>query len=301
MSVTVPADRHFRRAASRPARHARTKTRWWIRATRAALVLGLLATGGYQGALAAKHSPVFAVRAVVLEGNARLSSGEADALLTGLRGENLLTANLEQWRERLRASSWVADAELRRRLPDTVVVRVNERQPIGIARLHDELYLVDSAGGVIDEFGPRYADCDLPIIDGLLVPGERGFHVDDTRGKLVADMMADVRRRPDVARRISQVDVADALDLRVILDGDPTVLRLGDTRFLERIWSYIGLQASLRQRVPDISYVDLRFDDRVYVGPATMMARNSQPAGGGPAAPRAGTSTGTEPAQARRP
>ena len=39
-------------------------------------------------------------------------------------------------------------------------------------------------------------------------------------------------------------------------------------RFLQRLESYLELSTTLRQRVADIDYVDLRFDDRIYVRPA---------------------------------
>ena len=256
------------------------------------MILGALAAGSYHAALYALDSPALRVREVVVDGNRRLSSGEAAALLDGLKGERILTVDLERWREQLRASSWVADAELRRRLPSTIEVRIVEREPMGIARFRDALYLIGAEGGVIDEFGPRYADLDLPVIDGLLIGDAQGSHVDDARSRLVADLMTDIRRRPDVARRVSQIDVTNAHDLHVILEGDPAVIRLGDSRFLERIWSYVELQASLRQRVPAIDYVDLRFDDRVYVGPSpTVVAAN---AAAGTASP-SGQSNATPP------
>jgi cell division septal protein FtsQ len=300
MAITVPADRRFRRTETRPVRRTRLRSRWWWQLLRSLVIISGLAAGGYQAAVFATTAPALRVQNLSVDGNRRLSAGEVSALLDGLKGENLLTADLERWRERLLASSWVADAELRRRLPGTVDVVVTEREPIGIARWRDDLYLVDAAGGVIDEFGPRYADCDLPLIDGLLVPGAAGSLVDQTRGRLVAELMTDIRRRPDVARRVSQIDVTNPYDVHVILDGDPAVIRLGTTRFLERIWEYVELQAALRQRVPAIDYVDLRFDDRIYVGPSAQPAavETAGEAGGGPAG--TGSAPGTAPAPAGR-
>ncbi len=305
MAITVPADRRFRRTETRPVRRTRLRTRWWWQLLRSLVIIGSLALGGYQAAVFATTAPALRVRSLVVDGNRRLSAGEVHALLEGLKGENLLTADLERWRERLLASSWVADAELRRRLPGTVDVVVIEREPIGIARWRDDLYLVDAAGGVIDEFGPRYADCDLPIIDGLLVPAVSGSQVDQARGRLVAELMADIRRRPDVAARVSQIDVASPHDVRVILDGDPAVIRLGGSRFLERIWEYVELQAALRQRVPAIDYVDLRFDDRIYVGPAAAPPAGPAAAvvagSGAPGAPAGmGSTPGTAPSPSGR-
>ena len=104
---------------------------------------------------------------IVVRGNERLSSGEVLAVLNGLRGESLVWTDLDAWRRRLLASPWVRDAALRRSLPSTVEVVVSERQPIGIGRIDGDLYLVDERGVIIDQYGPQYADLDLPIIDGL--------------------------------------------------------------------------------------------------------------------------------------
>ncbi|MGE5812975.1 MAG: cell division protein FtsQ/DivIB, partial [Acidobacteriota bacterium] len=76
-----------------------------------------------------------------------------------------------------------------------------------------------------------------------------------------------------LARRVSQIDVRDANDAVVILDGDTALLHLGDSHFAERLQSYLELAPALHERVPDIDYVDLRFDERVYVRPAKARAR----------------------------
>ena len=62
----------------------------------------------------------------------------------------------------------------------------------------------------------------------------------------------------------------------MILSGDAAVIQLGDEQFLARLQSYLELAPTLRERVPDIDYVDLRFDERIYVRPARTSAR--QPA-----------------------
>ncbi len=52
----------------------------------------------------------------------------------------------------------------------------------------------------------------------------------------------------------------------MILTDDPEIeLFLGEDRFLARLQSYLDLASALRERVPEIDYVDLRFDDRIYV------------------------------------
>jgi cell division protein FtsQ len=218
---------------------------------------------------------------IVVHGNERLSKGEVMAVLSGLRGESLLWTDLDAWRRRLLASPWVRDAALRRSLPSTVEVVVSERQPIGMARIHGgEMYLVDERGVIIDQYGPQYADFDLPIIDGLEATEGRSASepksgraapdslTDERRAELAARLMASLRPAPQLARRVSQIDVTDLHNVSVILTGDPAVIQLGEDQFRPRLQSYLDLAAALRERVADIDYVDLRFDDRIYVRPA---------------------------------
>jgi len=92
--------------------------------------------------------------------------------------------------------------------------------------------------------------------------------VDAARAALAARVMASVRNRPELAKRLSQIDVTNPHNAQVTLAGDTAVLRLGEEQFQQRIESYLQLADTLRSSVPDIEYVDLRFGERVFVGPA---------------------------------
>jgi cell division protein FtsQ len=266
--VAAPADRRFRRAHVKPS-HRRWNWRplaRWLVVT--GLVLAVLAYGLYRGRTAVARMGMLQVDRIVVRGNERLSKGEVLAVLNGLRGESLFETDLDLWRRRLMESPWVRDAALRRSLPSTVEVVISERQPVGIGRLNGDTYLVDERGVVIDQYGPQYADLDLPLIDGLTAaPADDGSAIDVARAELAAHLIAAVRVRPDMARKVSQIDVTDLHNASVILNGDPAVIYVGDDQFLQRLQSYVELAPTLRERVPDIDYVDLRFDERIYVRP----------------------------------
>jgi cell division protein FtsQ len=204
----------------------------------------------------------------------RLSRGEVLALLDGLEGTNMVSVDLDLWREKLMSSPWVSDAALRRVLPGTVDVMISERTPLGIGRIGSNLYLIDEGGNVIDEYGPNYRDLDLPIIDGLGAAPRNGLLVDRGRSALASRLLSALVERPDLSRRISQIDVTDARDAAVVFEGETTLIRLGDDRFVERLQAYLDIQSTLRERVPEIDYVDLRFDERVYVRPQPRARRD---------------------------
>jgi len=270
--VAVPSDKRFRRAHVKPARQRRSWRTWTGRPVRYALMAVALAYAAYRGAGLVAQAHVLPIETIVVRGNEQMSSAEVLAVLTGLRGQSLLWTNLEVWRHRLLSSPWVRDANLRRSLPSTIEVVVEERQPSGIARIGGRLYLVDDHGVIIDEYGPTYAKFDLPVIDGLLEPSETGA-TDATRMDLAARVIASLRPTPEIATRLSQIDVRDAHNATVILSGDSAMIQLGDQQFLKRLQSYLELAPTLRDRVADIDYVDLRFDSRVYVRPAGKPAK----------------------------
>ena len=271
MSVHTQTDRRFRRT-TRPGQGTRGATRRWLRVTRRVCLAGGIVVIGYSAAALLVVAPFLAVEHIVVRGQDQLSQSEVRALVLGLHGENILTVDLEVYRQRLIASPWLRDGTLRRILPSTVEVLVTERRPVGVARFGDQLYLVDGRGTVIDRHGPRFAGFDLPIIDGLGAPDTSVPIVDPARMALAARVLEQLSPYPEVLGLISQIDVTDPYDAVVLLNDDPALLHLGDNQFLARLRFYAELEPTLRARVADIDYVDLRFGHRVVVGPAGLPA-----------------------------
>ena len=273
MAVSAPTDKRFRRAHVAP---VRKRGRFDISrkgVAFAAVLVAIVLFVGYRVTTLILTAEALTVTRVTVSGNTRLSRAEVVSLLEGLSGRNMLLVSLEEWRQRVLASPWVEDAAIRRVLPGTVDVVIAERQPKGIGRVGEALYLLDQHGRIIDEFGPSHAEFDLPLIDGLAAAPRAGMGetseppVDQARAALAMRLLASLQGRPDLAGRVSQIDVADAHDAAVILKGDTALIRLGEDQFAERLQSYLDLAPALREKVPHIDYVDLRFGERVYVRP----------------------------------
>jgi cell division protein FtsQ len=84
-------------------------------------------------------------------------------------------------RERLLRFGWVKDARVSRRLPDTLVVDIVEREPAALWQANDKLALIDSHGVVIDRV-PVTQMPDLP----LLVGPRANLHEADLNGLFAA-------------------------------------------------------------------------------------------------------------------
>ena len=212
------------------------------------------------------------VTTITVRGNEHVSPGEVLALLGPLRGQNILMADLETYRQHLMASGWVKTATLRRVLPSTIEVDVDERSAIGLARIGGRLYLIDAAGTVIDENGPRFSEGGLPIVDGLSTGTDDA--ADEIRAQLISSLVTALEATPELSSRISQINVEDPYNAVVLLSDGPTLIHLGREQFAKRLREYLDLAPALRAHVADIDYVDLRFDRRVFIRPAEPGAKS---------------------------
>jgi cell division septal protein FtsQ len=218
------------------------------------VVLALAAWLGYSKVMASERLKVAKVE---VRGSRFLSEGEVRELLGPAVGENILGLDIEELKSRLRASPWVADATVRRTLPDTLQVEIQERVPLALAEV-ERLHLMDRDGTLIDLYGPRTAAFDLPIVRGLT-----GIDADARRdraqraGALLQDLQ-------ELAAEVSEVQVEPSGDLRVVLRGAGEVVRLGVPPYRKAFLTFLGLRRELVARCPEAEYFDLRFRGRIY-------------------------------------
>jgi cell division protein FtsQ len=257
------ADKRFRRADARSGKRRGAALRVW-RLVRVVLALGALVALVAFASVRVVDAQLLSVDRVLVRGNQRLSTGEIDALIGDVRGESLLLVDLDRVEARLRDSPWVESVTVRRLLPSTVDVRIVEREPVAIARLGQQLYLVDGTGVIVDGYGPQYVEFDLPIVDGMAAPAAAGGRaIDPGRAQLTARFLADLASRPELRRAVSQVDVSRDHNVTVLLDDDPTLLYLGDEKFMARLRTYLELRPTLNERWEEVDYVDLRFGQKI--------------------------------------
>ena len=280
MSVRAQTEKNFRRSKVKPVKK-RAGVKWAVWSVLRLVIPGvLLLYVSYLGVDFVASASTLQVRRISMQGNTRLSDGEVEALVDGLRGRSILTADLARYRARLRQSPWVADAALRRVLPSTIEIFISERQPIGLCRVGNEVYLLDRTGIIIDEFGPQYAEFDLPLIAGVVRrPPRADSTIDERRTALAASVIDALAPHKALAARLSQVDVSDIHDAVVLLDDDPALLHIGTERFVERLKFYLEIAPTMRSRVAEMDYVDLRFDRRAYVRPVGGKTLMEVPAG----------------------
>jgi cell division protein FtsQ len=107
----------------------------------------------------------FRVEQVEVTGLSRMDRMTVYAVALDQRSRAMPLVNLDEVRRKLLAYGWIADAHVSRRLPDTLLVHIVERQPTAVWQDQGKLSLI-AADGVWLE--PVKADAmpDLPLVIG---------------------------------------------------------------------------------------------------------------------------------------
>jgi cell division septal protein FtsQ len=280
MAVKAPADKRFKRGRVKTPRKAGRRWTGLVRpVVKWTLVVGIVGYATGRALALVTEAPGLRVSHVTVQGTRQLARAEVLSRVRTLQGQNIVRADLEAARRRLLGSPWIADATLRRQLPSTIEITIDEREPVGLARLgRGGLHLIAGDGTVLGPYGPAEAAFDLPIVDGLTpVPGRAASgltpvgvpaQVDPARADLVAQVVRDLRGEPGLLSLVSQVDVSDVEDAVVLLGDDPARVHLGHEQFARRVRAYRDLAPTLLQHVDAIDSADVRYDRRVFVRPA---------------------------------
>lgn len=109
----------------------------------------------------------FRVRSVDVQGIQRMDSRPVFEIAMDQKSMAMPLVDVEAIREKLLQFGWVKDARVSRRLPDTLVIDIVERQPAALWQDQRKLSLIDSEGVVLD----RVKVSDMPDLPLLIGPG----------------------------------------------------------------------------------------------------------------------------------
>jgi cell division protein FtsQ len=207
----------------------------------------------------------FRVADITVSGRARTGMDDIAQALDTRHGAPILAVSLSQVKGRLEAIASVKTASVERHLPDSLHIRLTERQPVAIWQNNGAYVLVDKDGqsipGPLDGFGA------LPLVVG------------DGAGLRAAEALALVGSQPALAPRVKAVvrvgnrrwnlmldDAAHGIEIRLPED-DP---KAAWARFAE-----IEKTQPLSGRA--VSMVDLRTPDRLILKTERPVPAAEQP------------------------
>lgn len=105
------------------------------------------------------------VRGYEITGLNRMARAPIDAIVASEVGRAQPMVDVHGIRERLLAYGWIKDARVSRRLPDTLVIDIVEREPAALWQDRQRLTLIDGEGVVLDRVRVDQMP-DLPLLIG---------------------------------------------------------------------------------------------------------------------------------------
>jgi len=129
-----------------------------------AVLLGVPAMATQKAAEIASKAG-FEVEKVEVRGVERMDELPVYNIALGQVDRSMLSLDLPKVRDEMLRLGWVKDARISRRLPDTLVVDIVERDPVAVWQHAGRLHLIDVQGVVLQAVAPN-AMPDLPLVVG---------------------------------------------------------------------------------------------------------------------------------------
>lgn len=201
----------------------------------------------------ATTSPRFELRALIYQGSPHLSDVDLRERLKLDPGTNILAVDPDELAKQVASHPWIASATVLRHLPDTLEVRVVERQPSALL-LADHFYLVD-VSGVPFKRAARGERGHLPIITGVSREDLADLGVPSTRVTQALELLTEYQRKK--RPRLGEIHLDEDGGASLYTEVHGTRLWLGRAdphRALER---YDALRAAIGSRAEGLELVHL--------------------------------------------
>lgn len=227
---------------------------WGLKAALAsgALVMVCIAAYMFLG------SGMFEVREVKFTGNKYVTAARLMQVMGLRRGNNIFGLSSRDVAARLMSNPWVKDAKIRKRLPHRIEVKIEEAVPLSLLQRPEGIYAVDASGNLLEETDED-AHKALPVIIDPNATRPAGL----SSPLLLASAVLDKRLVAREGRISISGFESGAENLTLSVDG--LSVKVGEGEYKEKLSRLIEISEEIAKRNITVSYVDLRFNDRVVV------------------------------------
>jgi len=206
------------------------------------------------------EAPWPVIQTVQLRGESRLSPEEVRAVLPFHEGDRLSVGVLQAAARRLSAHPWIAAATLSWVMPDTVIVQIQERQPVAVVREGGVQWYLDHTGSLLGPVGAKPGPVGVELA-GVSVAQLRAGSIEERQRARDGVALLELMRGDGV--QTAQVTVGSDGAAVAAFDGWRLRFRTGRVEEQWRRFWQVAARIS-----PDIRHpkeVDLRFASSVVV------------------------------------
>jgi cell division protein FtsQ len=231
------------------------------------MAAGLVATltAGIQNAYSSlQGSDIFRLSDISVVGNRLLTREEVIGRTRLTMGGNLFDADLRSATDSLAAHPLVRKAMLIRRPPGSLVISVEEREPIALVAGDEGLSGLDTEGRCVPLPAVPF---NLPVVTSFERLGVGAGLRESPASTGLSRFLKEVREADaDVWGDISEINVTSPSEGRLLLVGDGLEVRVAFERGGDQARNLEAFLTGGGRTTTDLAYVDLRFDNQVVIG-----------------------------------
>ncbi|MBU1027279.1 MAG: FtsQ-type POTRA domain-containing protein [Candidatus Margulisbacteria bacterium] len=208
--------------------------------------------------------PIWGIKDVVVNGTKMLSDDEIRAMAAIPLSENLFFANFSRASKNLSNITPIKNFRLYRIPPGTVLISIEERQPIATIVFAKKSIIIDEQGFVLNR-NPKISltvanMADLPVVSGINEKDVlKDDHVDAEIAGLISDIISKLSRYLESSR--IQLELGGLKNVSFLLD-DILQVKVGSSEQVKRKMEVFGaLLPVISGKWPQVAYVDVRYPD----------------------------------------
>ncbi len=237
------------------------RRRMFLVGLRLIALFALIAGLGHAFTQYMKESPRFTVKRIQVEGVHALDL-ESIRQAAGIKeSDNLWQASVEDIRRRIEAIPYVKHAAVRRMLPDTVIIRIEEHEASATLLVNNRAFEVNGDGLVLRELDRKAAPVGALITGipemGPIEPGDRVEHPAFTAAMATWKAFSE----SPLAEFLTLAEIAAQSPNAVYtyFDEIPFEVRWGRRDFEAQAVRFYVLWREMKGALPCTEYLDLRF------------------------------------------
>ncbi len=175
-------------------------------------------------------SPLFNIKNIEVEGNSKLSNERIISISTLQTHTNIFKFNSKLISEKIKENAYVNEAKITRKLPSTVRITIDERQPKYMLQFADSYVYINNQGYMLEISNEKL---ELPILIGFttdlsnIKAGNR-INVTDLKKMDMVIKIYEAIKSNGLGELVNKIDISNDKNYAIILENEGKTVYLGD-------------------------------------------------------------------------
>jgi len=205
------------------------------------------------------------IEEVIIKGNDCLSEDEILCSSKVKLGENIFKLDLKKSKDSLMQGPWIKEVEIKRVIPDKIIISIKERKPAAIIHIREEYFSSTKEGIVLSKIDSLEEKFSLPLVLGLEIDEIKiGEIIDKPEFRTALESTNSVE--VILPKKFCRVEILSPDDFMICNKDDSLKVRVNGPEGI------INKENLLREALEKIErekllveYIDIRFKDSLVI------------------------------------